>query len=142
MSWRKFDDHRAESKAVKKFMVSEGYINVKVGHGRGTAWGWLDVHFDIPRPTDCYCNKPGWEEVRKNEMTISCLNCGKEWQRVYAEVGRKLMDFTGRSGDYNGDISIHSEWIEDSPIIEPLPVIHPKPIEPEKNYIYGYGYLD
>ena len=80
-----------------------------------------------------------WTQVRKEEMSISCRNCGQEWQRVYAEVGKKLRDFTGRTGDYGGRISFDVDWLEDAPIPQPLPVIHPKPVEPEKDYLYGYG---
>lgn len=112
MSWRKFEDHKAESREVKKFLVGQGYQNVKVGHGRGTSWGWLEVSISIPRPADCYCHDPLWAEVRKQEMSISCRNCGAEWQRVRRELLQKLMELTGRHGDYDGNISFDSEWIE------------------------------
>jgi hypothetical protein len=140
MSWRNFEDHKTESREVKKFLVAQGYQDVKVGHGRGTAWGWLKVSISIPRPADCYCHDPKWEEVRKQEMSISCRNCGQEYLRVRREVLTKLMEFAGRNGDYDGNISYNSEWIED---ISPVKVdqhVYTEKTEKAIDYLYGYGY--
>lgn len=48
MSWRKHEDHRAESKAVKAAMKSAGLPVAEVSHGRGTAWAWLHVRLNEP----------------------------------------------------------------------------------------------
>jgi hypothetical protein len=115
MSWRRFEDHKEESKAVKRFLKAD-HPDVRVGHGKGTAWGWLRVSFTIPPPADCYCSGydsrgADWTEVRKGELG-RCRHCSREWQRVYSEVGRKVMEFTGRSGDYGGNINYDIQFRE------------------------------
>jgi len=39
-------DRRAETIAAKKALKEAGYTGIRVAHGRGTAWGWLDVTVD------------------------------------------------------------------------------------------------
>ena len=81
MSWRNHKTHRAETKAVKDALIKAGFTNVKVGHGSGTAWGWLDIYCDA-KPKQSYQDK-----------------------RV--EVILIAKGITGRHGDYNGEISVH-----------------------------------
>lgn len=80
--WRKHKTHREETKAVKAALVKAGYRNVRVGHGTGTAWAWLDIHCD-PKP-------------------------GQLWRKKRDAVLRIAKQVTGRHGDYNGDIMVHS----------------------------------
>lgn len=79
--WRKQKTHRAETKAVKEALIKAGFRNVRVGHGTGTAWAWLDIHCD-PKP------RQSWREKRNEVLRIA--------KRV-----------TGRHGDYDGDIAVH-----------------------------------
>lgn len=37
---------KAETKAVKAALIAAGFKGVSVKHGRGTAWGWLDIWVD------------------------------------------------------------------------------------------------
>ena len=70
----------AETKAVKAALIKAGYIAVKVGHGTGTAWGWLHIKCD---------EKPS-----------------QDWQGKYSDVEAIAQQVTGRSGDYGGRINI------------------------------------
>lgn len=70
----------AETKAVKAALIKAGYTRVKVGHGTGTAWGWLHVRCK---------NKPD-----------------QDWQDKRIEVERIAQQVTGRQGDYGGRIII------------------------------------
>ena len=79
-TWREHKTHRAESAAVKKALIEAGYTSVRVGHGSGTAWGWLKIHADpLPEQT--------WQEKDRAIVQIA--------QRV-----------TGRHGDYDGRINV------------------------------------
>jgi hypothetical protein len=80
MSWRNQETHREETKAVKDALLKAGFANVKVEHGRGTAWGWLEIHCDA-KPSHPYQDKK-------------------------AEVLRIAKAVTGRHGDYDGEILI------------------------------------
>ena len=69
-----------ETKTVKKALTNAGYTGVKVGHGTGTAWGWLHIK----------CNeKPD-----------------QDWQSKYADVERIAQLATGRHGEHGGRINI------------------------------------
>lgn len=80
-TWREHRNHRTESQAVKKALIASGYTNVKVGHGSGTAWGWLHIKCDA---------KPGQSFQEKDSAVI----------RIAKEV-------TGRHGDYDGNINVN-----------------------------------
>ena len=81
-NWRKQRTHRTETKAVKAALTKAGFRNVRVGHGTGTAWEWLDI----------YCSaKPGQSSQDKRR-----------------EVLRIAKQITGRHGDYDGRINVHA----------------------------------
>ena len=69
-----------ETKNVKDALIKAGYTGVKVGHGTGTAWGWLDIKCD---------EKPN-----------------QNWQAKNSDVERIAQQATGRHGDYGGRINI------------------------------------
>ncbi len=81
MTWRKHKTHREETKAVKDALLKAGFTNVKVGHGTGTAWGWLKIYCDA---------KPG-----------------QSYQDKRLEVLRIAKAVTGRHGDYDGEINVY-----------------------------------
>ncbi len=76
--WRNQKTHREETTAVKKALRGAGIRATKVGHGNGTAWGWLDIHLPA-------ASTPA---TRAKALDVA--------QQV-----------TGRTGDYNGRISIY-----------------------------------
>ena len=43
MAWRIQGSHREETKAVKAALDKAGIRYKRVGHGTGTAWGWLHI---------------------------------------------------------------------------------------------------
>ena len=69
-----------ETKTVKRALTKSGYTGVRVGHGTGTAWGWLHIKCD---------EKPN-----------------QDWQSKYSDVERIAQQITGRRGDYGGRINI------------------------------------
>ncbi len=105
MSWRKFENHRQESKEVKKFLEGKGYQNVKAGHDRGTAWDWLRVKVSVSKPQGCYCI------LNQYGQTGRCDLCRAEYSRHYDWLNHEVMVFTGRTGDYGGRINYDINWI-------------------------------
>jgi len=81
MTWRNHKTHQEETKAVKDALIKAGFPNVRVGHGRGTAWGWLEIH--------C-AGKPG-----------------QSLQDKRVEAIRIAKTVTGRSGEYDGEILVY-----------------------------------
>ncbi len=105
---------RSETKLVKDYLIKQGYREIKVDHGRGTAWGWLHVAVTISRPDNCYCatNKDQWGRPE------NCHYCRTQWQDEYSKLNREVQALTGRHGEYGGNINynIHQE---DKPISAP-----------------------
>lgn len=77
MAWRIQKTHREETKAVKAALKAAGIEFVKVGHGTGTAWGWLHIKL-----------AGEWSSARN------------------AEAVRVVKAATGRHGDYDGCINV------------------------------------
>ena len=96
MAWRKYENHKEETKDVKKFLLEKGFKDARVGHGTGTAWGWLEVRTNIKKPNNCTCNG---ERGR-------CDECQETWSNAYNKLSGELMGLTGRHGDYGGCITI------------------------------------
>lgn len=100
-------ERKEETREVKRFLIQKGYKNVRVGHGCGTAWGWLEVSVDIPKPKDCYCT------LNQYGQTERCHLCKNAWSEAYSRVCKEVMDFTGRSGDYDGRTGVEIGWIKE-----------------------------
>ena len=71
---------RAETQRVKDALVRAGYTGIHVGHGTGTACGWL--------------------HIKVSELP------GQSWQQKYQAVEAMAQQVTGRNGDYGGRINI------------------------------------
>lgn len=76
MSWRNHTTHREETNAVKQALAEARIPFTSVGHGKGTAWGWLEI------------------------------NVGKGNYSYHADATAIAKAVTGRSGDYEGQILI------------------------------------
>ena len=76
-SWRNHQTQAEETRAVKDALKKAGLPFRKVGHGTGTAWGWLEIYAG---------QETNWETCQK--ITLVAL------------------EVTGRRGDYNGNISV------------------------------------
>ena len=98
-------ERKEETKEVKRFLIKQGYQNVKIGHGKGTAWGWLHLSLDIPKPQGCYCT------INQYGQTDKCHLCRNTWQEAYQKIGSEVMVLTNRTGDYGGRINIDIGWI-------------------------------
>ena len=116
MSWRKHETHAAETKAVKAALKAASLPVVKVGHGSGTAWGWLEV--TLRRPDNLHSvGFDGQVErmslAQKQSLPIfascvaGCQAC-EELRELQSRAYRVIADATGRTGEYNGDVLI--EW--------------------------------
>ncbi len=73
-------ERKLETKIVKDALTKAGYKSVRVKHGRGTAWGWLDIKAE---------QKPS-----------------QTWQEYYDDINKIAQDVTRRRGDYNGRINV------------------------------------
>ena len=98
MSWRAHNTHKEETKAVKDALKETG-INAMVGHGKGTAWTWLEVNIG---------KNPSNLEHKKNENGFcfgNCLACEKS-REIRMKVLKIAQKVTGRDGEYDGNILI------------------------------------
>lgn len=93
---RKTDWTRAqETKAVKDALQAAG-INAVVSHGKGTAWGWLEI------------NVGSAEQFTHTLMTYcECDQCDEARKRI-RQIARRAVaiaqQVTGRHGEYDGNI--------------------------------------
>ena len=74
-------ERRKETRIVKQAMKDAGYTGIRVRHGTGTAWGWIDVHADR-------------DETRK-------------YSDQRNQLIQVVQEATGRHGDYHGNIGIY-----------------------------------
>jgi hypothetical protein len=100
----KFETRQAETAAVKKGLA-EDYDGVTVKHGTGSAWGWMRVSITIPRPDNCRCQ----EENEGQMFPETCRECRNESRLIHDTVEKKVLEITGRTGEYGGCVnySIH-----------------------------------
>ncbi len=91
------DDRKQETKKVKDALKAAG-INCTVGHGTGTAWGWLKINvgssdqYTHPRETWCEC--------------AQCQAAGKRIMEIARRAVSIAQQVTGRHGEYDGEISV------------------------------------
>jgi hypothetical protein len=91
-------ERRKETSAVKKALKDAG-IKARVTHGKGTAWGWIEVNIGNPAAREGLEPHPdGWGTKYTNEEV--CLQ--NKTLRIVQEV-------TGRHGEYHGNICILSQ---------------------------------
>lgn len=101
MSWRNQNSHREETKAVKDALIRAGIYPKKVGHGKGTAWAWLEINLGE--------NPSGLEHIKQEKIYWLCVGncpaceCNRELRQ---EVIRIAQEVTGRHGDYEGEILV------------------------------------
>ena len=71
---------------------------MRVGHGTGTAWAWLEIRATLPAGEHLqYTDQVG--------RLICSGNCPCRAQRdnLLSRIYGIVRDVTGRSGEYNGD---------------------------------------
>lgn len=84
-------DRKTETKIVKDALKKAGII-AKVTHGKGTAWGWLTVNIGDP--------------AKRNGLTEDGRRYTQEEQDLQDRAIKIAQAVTGRSGEYDGRISI------------------------------------
>ena len=103
MSWRKHETHQEETKDVKTALKEAG-INATVGHGKGTAWGWLKINIGAGQQFGEH-KKQDENQFRCDPDCKRCINL-----RAMEEKALKIaQEVTGRQGDYDGNINIHTQ---------------------------------
>jgi len=109
-----------KAQEVKKALKGH-FNNLKCTNGRGTAWGWVELSFDLPKPKECYCAE---------QLTGYCLPCSKARdearKKVYDLIKQakiELYNYTADDG-YNSqndcmliDINLISQKPEELTII-------------------------
>jgi hypothetical protein len=96
-------ERKSETAAVKKALIGAGFDqnNVRVHHGKGTAWGWINVSLDIKRSPSCYCGEP--DDYGRRE---TCADCREYWRDIHNRIISVVRETTGRHGEYDGRTSI------------------------------------
>ena len=109
MSWR-----NEETKKVKAALNAAG-INAKVGHGKGTAGGWLyiEVGEGLSWRSDCRS-----ENETEPPFTAYCGQCPRciNHRAIVKEALEIAQKTTGRHGDYEGRINI---FTQDETVLQP-----------------------
>lgn len=118
MTWRKHETHKEETAAVKVALAAAG-ISARVGHGTGTAWGWLEINIGAGQQfgehqKDNHVNGFCYQDC------VRCVNL-RAMSKKALEVAREV---TGRHGEYDGEINIHAQdhWTDKKGSI---PIEHP-----------------
>lgn len=93
MAWRNQDNHREETKAVKKALAEAG-IKAKVTHGTGTAWAWLHINIGDPKMRNGFKPAPFEHLYTEEELAL------------HRKVLKIVQEVTGRHGDYDGEIIV------------------------------------
>ena len=95
-------ERKQETKLVKNELAKYG-INARVGHGKGTAWGWLHINvgnghqFGPEHIIDTY-----------NNSHRDCPMC-KAIHIICDFAEKKTQEVTGRHGEYGGNILVLSQ---------------------------------
>ena len=96
MAWRNQENHREETKAVKKALLDAG-IKANVTHGTGTAWGWLHINIGDPKQRNGLKEEEFGRQYTEEELAL---------HKKVLEIAQKT---TGRHGDYDGEIIINAK---------------------------------
>jgi len=110
--WRKHNSHREETKAVKEALRKVG-INAVVGHGTGTAWGWLEINIGA-----------GQQFGEHNYSDWHCPHC-ISMRKMAEQTIFIAQEVTGRNGDYHGNILILQQDHWDRKLNKRIPINHP-----------------
>lgn len=84
-------DRKTETKIVKDALKKAGII-AKVTHGKGTAWGWMDINLGDP--------------AKRNGVNPETRMYTQEEQDLQSKSLKIAQSVTGRSGEYDGKICI------------------------------------
>jgi hypothetical protein len=111
-------ERKAETKLIKDLLAKAGYHDIRVSHGHGTAWGWVDIKVSMVRPDNCTCDLKD-----DNRYPYYCNVCRDALTKERDTVTKLVVEGTGRRwGDYQGNTLVDIEMVEKPVNIEPVKV--------------------
>lgn len=114
-------ERKEETKLVKTTLAKLGYQDVKVTHGRGTAWGWVTVDVSVPKPSGCSCDTGD-----PNRYPFYCTACKEAMHTNRIKVTDIILDTTGRRrGEYDGNTIVDITFTEVAELA-PIPMEEPR----------------
>ncbi len=87
-----------EGKLVKAALATLG-ISARVTHGRGTGWGWMEIHATDPKPVV-------HDRATENDHCSGCCPACEHFRELRLRVEETARSVTGRHGDYGGRINV------------------------------------
>jgi hypothetical protein len=88
-----------KAQEVKKALKGH-FQNLRCVNGKGTAWGWVELSFDIERPADCYCNE---------RLTGYCPACSEKIREARQKVYKLIKDANIELYNYIADDGYNTE---------------------------------
>ena len=114
MTWRKYETHKEETRAVMAALKAAG-INAVVGHGKGTAWGHLKINIgDGQGLGEHTLNADGSHFTR-----AICPLC-QQLSELRQQVLKIAQEVTGRTG---GRIIVFTQDHWDKKLNKSVPII-------------------
>jgi len=101
-------DRKQETTAVKRAIIQAGFDqnNVRVTHGKGTAWGWLTVRADIHHKPECTC------VIHKDAPRETCAECKALWSECYNRIEQVAIQASERSAYSAERIGVSLDFFE------------------------------
>jgi len=93
-------DNKQETKAVKAALKTAG-IHARVSHGRGTAYGWLEINLGDPAQRNGTEPHPSGTRTRYTEAEHA----------LHTKAAEIVREVTGRHGAYGGEILILAQEV-------------------------------
>ena len=103
--WRNQQTHKEETKTVKSALVRAGLPVLKVGHGSGTAWSWLNIRLCGSAVAHQRVNGSDGHGSFFDPCWPDCRACMENRTNREATI-RVALQITGRTGDYDGEINV------------------------------------
>ena len=99
-------DRKLETTAVKRALIDAGFDKneIRVTHGKGTAWGWLTVHGKIQHASDCSC------VITEHGTRETGASCSQRWHDIDRRIVEVTQAVTDRRGDYDGRIGVNLDF--------------------------------
>lgn len=104
-------DRKQETTAVKRALVSKGFENnnIRVTHGKGTAWGWLHIDAKLHHKPDCDCVEYSPVGDVPRQLGQRCQDLRRE---CYDRITQIAQDVTGRHGEYDGRVGVNLHFFD------------------------------
>jgi hypothetical protein len=90
-----------EGKLVKAALAKLG-IAARVTHGRGTGWGWMEIHATDPKPV-------AHDRATDNDHCSGLCPACTHYRELHSLVEATAQKVTGRHGEWGGRINVSIE---------------------------------